>query len=349
MRTLGTLLFASVAALAAACGGSAPADPTSTTRPPTATKEAPSTPVGHTPTVEEPDTTSEPVVSSCADPYLDGAPDGVVTGRLRPTASAPPIPAFQPAALSEDASLRRVVDESIGEERAHFAVVVKRLDDGSGVAVDPGRTFYPASLFKLWVMLEAFKQREAGLIDFDERYVVASYYESLRLNDGELTPCSAVSVSDMLYAMITYSDNVAANMLYDRLGYSNVNDTLRQLGLGYSGLLTGGDLQTTAGGMATIFEAIGHGEAISTAASSEMVSLLEAQAINDRIPALLPPGTRVAHKTGNWDNVTHDVGIVYSPNADYVMVVLTDYGYQQDGATHIARLSKAVYDYYNPT
>jgi beta-lactamase class A len=199
-----------------------------------------------------------------------------------------------PAALAEDAGLRRAMEASIGAERGHFAVVVKRLDDASGVAIDPGRTFYPASLFKLWVMLEAYKQRDADLLDFEDRYVVATYYEGLRLNEGELVPCSEVSVRDMLYAMIVYSDNVAANMLYDRLGYSNVNDTLRQLGLGYSGLLTAGDLQTTAAGMATILEAIGEGEAVSPTASAEMGVLLEAQAINDRIPALLPPDGQVA-------------------------------------------------------
>jgi beta-lactamase class A len=79
-----------------------------------------------------------------------------------------------------------------------------------------------------------------------------------------------------------------------------------------------------------------------------MAGLLLSQTVNDRIPALLPAGTRVAHKTGNWSNATHDAGIVFSPAGSYVIVVLTDYGYNVDGASRIARLSRTVYDYYNP-
>ena len=78
-----------------------------------------------------------------------------------------------------------------------------------------------------------------------------------------------------------------------------------------------------------------------------MLALLASQAINDRLPALLPEGTQVAHKTANWSNATHDAGIVFSPGATYVIVVLTDFGFQDDGAKPVAQLSRAVYDYYN--
>lgn len=337
----------------AACGGSSDAPEPTVTVGTTATGQ-PTSALTLTPesTAEEQEPRSSPSVSasSCPDPYLNGAPYQVPAGeqlRLRPTGTAPPLARFHPIAMSQDQALERVVRDSIGAESAHFSVVVKKLDDGSGVSIDPGRIFYPASLFKIWVMLEAYHQRDAGLLDLAEQYIVSSYYEGLRLNDGELEACSEVTADQALHAMIGVSDNVAANMLYDRVGYSNVNETLRQLGLAYSGLLTGGDLETTASGMATLFEAIGRGDAVSPGASEEMVAVLEGNAINDRIPALLPPGTPVAHKTGNWSNATHDVGIVYSPNAAYVIVVLTDYGYSDDGAGRIARLSKAVFDYYN--
>jgi beta-lactamase class A len=250
-------------------------------------------------------------------------------------------------AFTADDELEDVIRDSIGGEDERFSVVIKSLDDGSGVTIDPGRIFYPASLFKIWVMLEVFHQRDAGLLEFGERYVVSPYYEGLRLSAGELAPCSEVSVGDALYAMMASSDNVAANLLYDRVGYSNVDETLRQIGVGYSGILSEGDLQTTAAGMATVLEAIGAGEAISPASSEEMIAALESNVIDDRIPALLPAGTRIAHKTGNWSNVTHDVGIVFSPEATYVIAILTDYSPEDDGADRIARLSKAVYDYYN--
>jgi beta-lactamase class A len=252
-----------------------------------------------------------------------------------------------------DQALERVVRQSIrgdegqedGEE--HFAVVVKNLADGRGMALAPERTFYAASLFKIWVMLEAFHQRETGLLDFHERYFVSDYYEAFGLNRGELASCAQVAVSEALGRMLAVSDNVAANLLLDRVGSANVNATLRQLGLESSSVPADGSLPTTAADIALLLEVIARGDAISEAARHEMLELLASESIADRLPYLLPAGTQVAHKTGNWQNATHDAGIVFSPQATYVIVVLTDLGYQDDGATRIATLSRAVYDYYN--
>jgi len=75
-----------------------------------------------------------------------------------------------------------------------------------------------------------------------------------------------------------------------------------------------------------------------------MLDLMLAQQVNDRLPALLPPGTEVAHKTGNLPEVTNDVGIVYDPQPAYVIAVLSENGGE---AEPIAALSLAVYEYFN--
>jgi beta-lactamase class A len=106
-------------------------------------------------------------------------------------------------------------------------------------------------------------------------------------------------------------------------------------------------MPTTAAETALLLEAIYEGAAVNDAASARMLELLKTESIDDRIPALLPPGTEVAHKTGNWEDATHDAGIVYAPQATYLIAVLTDYGYADGGAPPIAALSRAVYEYYN--
>ena len=57
-----------------------------------------------------------------------------------------------------------------------------------------------------------------------------------------------------------------------------------------------------------------------------------------------PAGTVVPHKNGNQVNATHDTGVVVSPDATYVAVVLSDYGFTEGGASRIARISRDVYD-----
>ena len=79
---------------------------------------------------------------------------------------------------------------------------------------------------------------------------------------------------------------------------------------------------TDALGLLTLFEAIGTGTAVDAEASAEMVEILRRQQFNDAIPAGLPAGTPVAHKTGSITRIHHDAGIVYAARP-YVLVVLT--------------------------
>jgi beta-lactamase class A len=340
-------------ALLIACGGSASEpEPTAT---PTSTAVRPA-PTG-TPTLASP---SEGVIptpqvesvgdGSCPDPYPGGAPYEPTPGapiRLRPAGSPPALSSYRPLTLVHDPALERVVRQSIGGEGEHFGVVVKNLADGHGAALNADRRFYAASLFKTWVMLEAFHQQDAGLLDISERYVVSDYYDRFRLNQGELTPCQQVTVGEALARMMSVSDNVAANLLLDLVGPANVNAALRGLSLTISGFFQDDSLPVTATDMALLLEAVARRQAVSAAASDEMLALLGTESIDDRLPALLPAGTQVAHKTGSWPTATHDAGIVFSPEATYIIVVLTDFDFRKGGAERIAQLSQAVYEYYN--
>ncbi len=286
----------------------------------------------------------------CQDPYPGGAPyeptpDAPI--RIVPEGSPAPLASYDPLPFVRDPSLDSLVRASLGDEIDRFAVVVKNLADGSGVVLDPGREFYAASLYKTWVMVEAYHQQEAGLLDWNERYLVSGYYEEFKLNPGELEACEEVTALEALERAIRRTDNVAAILLLDRVGAGNVNLALRSLGLTNSGFTAEEMMPTTAGDMALLLEAIASRQAVSGEASEEMLGLLTSESIINRLPALLPIGTQVAHKTGNWEDATHDAGIIFSPAATYIIVVLTDYGYYEDGATPIAELSLAVYDYYN--
>ncbi len=352
MRQLAFLLSAVVVLLAFACSSGSPSVvapirtlttvPGATPAPTQRSEVASSTLVPPVRTI-----TAEP---PCNDPYVDGAPYVPTPGfpiHLLPQGEHSPLEAYDVEPPVHDARLQQVVVTSLGDEADRVAVVIKNLDDGSGIMLDPDRDFYAASLYKTWVMLEAFNQQDAALLDWHELYIVSEYYESFGLNLGELQACDVVTLGDVLDRMMGRTDNVAANILLERVGAGNINRTLRSLGLSVTGFVDEERLPTTAREMALLLEAIYEGEAINEAASEQMLEALGTESIDDRIPALLPPGTQVAHKTGNWKDATHDAGIVLSEDATYIIVVLTDFGYFDDGATLIAELSLAVHDYYN--
>ena len=81
----------------------------------------------------------------------------------------------------------------------------------------------------------------------------------------------------------------------------------------------------TASGLMTILARLAEGSAVSKAASAEMLDVLRGQKFNEGIPAGLPKGTAVAHKTGSFQGVYHDAGVVEVPGRKpFVLVVLPE-------------------------
>ncbi len=285
-----------------------------------------------------------PTVGPNAEPLTGTVAEenAVKTERIPGTSPVEPSLAYEPLPLQSDAALEALIMEYLGNDVDHYGIVVKRLYDGRGVAINPDREFYAASLFKLLVMYEVFKQRDDGLLSFDEVLTFTESYLDYQIGE-ELWPVgSEVPIGDLLYGMITVSDNVAAVMLLDRVGGWNVIADLKSIGLEHTDI-NSEDLPTTAGDMAIWLEMIAKGRAVSQDTSQEMISLLAQQVINDRLPARLPEGICVAHKTGNWDNATHDAGVVYASSGPYVIAVLSDWN---DYPDPIAELSQLVYDYF---
>ena len=230
---------------------------------------------------------------------------------------------------------------------AEVAVVWRPLDAAAGeeIRIAPGLRFHAASTMKLPVMIELFQQAHDGKLTLDDTVIVTNQFKSLA--DGSPYTLSADEDSDgetyraigkplalrsLCETMIAASGNLAANVLIERLGVANIKRTLASLDASGMEVLRGVEDQkafdrgmnntTDAAALATLLAALGRRRAVSPAASDEMLAILKRQQHNDEIPAGLPPGTIVAHKTGWITRILHDAAIVYAPRP-YVLVVLT--------------------------
>ncbi|MBI4492670.1 MAG: serine hydrolase [Chloroflexi bacterium] len=246
----------------------------------------------------------------------------------------------------DDPALERLVLEVLRDEPATFGVAIKELSTGRGLLVNSETEFYAASLFKLPLMYEVLHQWEQGALELDETLVLSARHVEFDLGTLDRGEGEAYSLGQALERMVTLSDNASAILLQDRVGAWRANQSMQQLGLRHTFVLAD-RLTTSPGDMLVFFEALARQTALDPTSSAAMVHLLLRQKVNNRLPLLLPRDTPVAHKTGDWPGNVHDAGIVYAPRATFVLAVLTDQvEHSGQTAETIARLAKAVYDYF---
>ena len=263
--------------------------------------------------------------------------------RFKPTTETIELPdPYSPIPGVADGALQRQLVEILGGDAEHYGFVVKDLRTGRTATHNVEMVFNSASLFKLWIMFEAFLQHDQRLLDWKTEYVVTPYYDDFALSPRVTELCQKLTVAEAMEAMLAVSDNAAAVMLQDIVGAGNINNALAAFGIRHSGLYSEG-LPLSAADVALLLEAIARGQAVSSAASSDMLNLMSREVIDNGLKAGVPRGVPVAHKTGNWSDATHDAGIVFAANGPYVFVALSATSYETE---KIRAMSEAVYRHF---
>jgi beta-lactamase class A len=149
--------------------------------------------------------------------------------------------------------------------------------------------------------------------------------------------------------MVQESDNIAALVLLDAVGASNVNARLAQLGLEGTRVVDTrrgerGQHTTTAADMARLLVAMARGQLIDAQVSEAALRLLELQQAHTWLTESLPWFVRVAHKWGDLPEARNDVGIVFTPRGNFVAAVLTEDARPEEAQRAIARTSLAMYE-----
>jgi beta-lactamase class A len=246
-----------------------------------------------------------------------------------------------------DSTLERIKDRIQQEPGAQVGLAYVDLSTGDTLFLNADSSFHAASTMKVPVMVALFRRATSGSFAMNQRLMVVNQFASivdgspysLDVNsDSDSTLYhrigDRVPVDTLLRLMITRSSNFATNTLISLVGAEEVNRTMRALGAQRIQVLRGVEdgkafdkglnNTTTARDLAIILRAIEGGKAGSPEATREMKEILLAQEFNEKIPAGLPPGVRVAHKTGEITAHSHDAAIVYPPGRNpYVLVVLT--------------------------
>ena len=263
-------------------------------------------------------------------------------------------------------TLETDVRAAIASSGAEVAVAFRTLDGRSELLIDPDKPFHAASTMKVPVMIELFRQAAEGRISLDDSLPIRNEFTSIvdgspyKLSEGDDSDKEiyaavgrTLTLRQLNEAMITVSSNFATNLLIEKLGVENIKKTIARLGADGMKVLRGVEDQkafdkglsnsTTARGLLVLLEAIAQGTAVSAAADKEMIAVLARQKFNDGIPAGVPAGTAVAHKTGSITRIQHDAAIVYAARPYTLVILVRGIDDEKKSKALIAQLSKIVY------
>ncbi|MBV8405766.1 MAG: serine hydrolase [Gammaproteobacteria bacterium] len=264
------------------------------------------------------------------------------------------------------ASATANIESIIAASGAEVAVAFRTLDGRSEWLRHADESFHAASTMKVAVLIEVYRQAGQGKLRLDEPLRIRNEFQSLidgspfaldPEDDSERDLYRQIgqtrTVSELTGLMITVSSNLATNLLMDRLGVEQIRAGVHALGA--DGMDVRRDLEdgkafkqglnntTSARALLRLMDAIAQGQAVSAEASAAMRATLERQTVNDRIPAGLPTGMRIAHKTGEITGIRHDAAIVYA-SRPFVLVILTRGARSpEEGSRLIAAIAHQLY------
>jgi D-alanyl-D-alanine carboxypeptidase (penicillin-binding protein 5/6) len=267
-------------------------------------------------------------------------------------------------------SLAERLQPLIAAHQGDVSVAVKHLKTGESFSHKADEPMPTASLIKLPIMVEAYRQAAEGKVLLTDRVI---------FHDQDKTPGSGIlsthfsdgatfSLRDAIRLMIAYSNNTGTNLVLGKIGLPTTNETMESLGLPNTkvhGLVFRPDASieperrkqfglgsTTATEMIRLVEMIQMKKVVTPEACDAMLDHLR-HCEDKRLSRLLPTGIKVAHKTGSVAVVRTDAGLIEAKSGPIAICVLTnnnkDQRWTEENAGEVltSKIAREVYDHFD--
>jgi beta-lactamase class A len=248
----------------------------------------------------------------------------------------------------QGALLKQILEVSNGAGLGSLAVAFYDYESEMQFSYQGDRFFHAASTMKVAVLLAVFKAAEEGALKLGDALHVRNRFESVagggifridQSRDGDTEVYKrlgrSMPIAGLARVMITRSSNLATNILFDYLGLERVRQVLDEAGIDgikiqrgvedEAAFEQGLNNEVTADGLVRLFRLFCNVHYLDEKSRSGILEILLAQEYNSMIPARLPAGAKVAHKTGEISTICHDAGTVFLPERKpYVLAILTE-------------------------
>lgn len=251
--------------------------------------------------------------------------------------------------------LRNQFLQQVEDKDYYISIYLKHLETDIPPLVINNEKIRSASMIKLFIMAETFRQEQDGLLNLDEIHTLtaANKVGGAGVLQG-WAEGTRLTLRELIDLMITESDNTATNMVIDRVSERRVNDFIVSMGfqdtvlqrkmMDWEAIRQGKENYSSVRDIGVMLEKLYGGKCVGPEQDAAMIKILLRQTDNDKIPALLPEGIKIAHKTGELISAYHDGGIIYGKKQKYVLCIMTEGAESpQIAIRDIADISRLVY------
>ena len=272
------------------------------------------------------------------------------------------------ASASLDRALEGQLRSIVAESGGRIGISVADVDGPRQAMINAGQSFPMASTVKVAIAAAYLQGVDEGRLRLDTVYPLR-VGTGLTDEDGRVVTRQGIGLSaqSLIELSLTKSDNQATDAILSAVGGpAAVNRWLAASGI--SGLRVDRDIATlvrddrekndpvlgldkrdtsTPLAMVRLLSALHRGEVLSPQSRAVLLGAMSrCQTGKTRIPALLPAGTLIAHKTGTLWAQTSDVGIIRLPDGRNVAlaVFVTGQASHSSQAQTIAQVARTVYD-----
>jgi len=228
-----------------------------------------------------------------------------------------------------------------------------RPDTGEYIDLNGKQSFAAASMIKTPVLVSLLVAIDRGELKQDQQLTIRQDLIAGGSGFLQWRPCGTkLSLKETAELMIIFSDNTATNMIIDALGgMERCNKDFAAFGLTQTRLNNwladfDGTNKTSPYDLVYLLGRVDRGDLISPAMREWMYRIFLKTRVRTLLPPGLPPGTLIAHKTGDIGSMVGDAGIVEAKDGTrYIVSVQVERPHNDRRANMLIRdLSKLIYE-----
>jgi beta-lactamase class A len=278
--------------------------------------------------------------------FLPSDHDGKLTLKIGPA----PAPLHL---VQEDSELEERLRTASNIKGIHAGIFVANLESGQYANVNGKEKFAAASMIKLPVLVSLLAAIDSGEVKKEKLLTLREDLIAGGSGNLQWRPKGAkVSVDEAAQLMIIISDNTATNLLIDHLGgKAKLNRQFSQWGLVDTKINNWladfeGSNTTSPYDLVYLMGRLERGEILTKDSREWLRKVMQRTRIRTLLPQGLPPGTVIAHKTGDIAGMVGDAGVVTTPDGGNYLVSVQVSRPRNDRRANllIRTVSKLIYD-----